>query len=181
MDDMDDFEEFASSATKWAQDRNDAWLADKGTDARYYVNHHEDKIYFYKKVDDYPDRPYVWYSFQSIGTWSPRSNSFMWACANKTSVGARSDISEKAMSWFSKNLGIRENVILAGTSLDNAIRVAAVAARLAGAVAMYKAPCYVRDVENELRAAGQKVTMLNRNDLYLYEFLAITSFKNVVA
>jgi hypothetical protein len=183
MDDGPDYvEKFANAALEWIDERNKAWIDDKGYDAMYYVNHDDGRLYFYKDRSGYPDRPYVWYAYQSIGTWAPSDQSFMWACANSSVHEPSRDISERAMKWIGSKTGVSPgNGLVTGVSPEGVKRIVAIAARLAGVVAVYRATTYLRDAKDEMKALGGRVTLFNRNKVLHHEFLAITTFKNAIA
>lgn len=166
---------------EWLASRNRAWFADKGQHAVYFFNHLDGRIYFYKNAGDYPDNPDAWCTEESIGTWAPRSKSFMWTCDNKTAVGKSFDISKKGKQWFEDNRNFTGRIITNVASLDMAWAIIAVASRLSNVIAVYNAPCKYRDVKEEGAVVGTRVTIFNRNKIINNEFVAITGPKNIVS
>jgi hypothetical protein len=172
----DDDEPLDDKALEWLSKRNQAWFDDKGQHGMYYINHHEGKIYFYKNRDDYPSNPAIWFPGETIGTWSPNSNTFMWSCDNDTSVESSTAISKDGKKMFGFTAKFVPNV----KSIDLAWRLVAVAAMTSNVIAVYNASCKYNDVKNELKAIGKKVPDYMKNQIYNYEFFAITGEENVV-
>lgn len=164
---------------EWLAARNAEWFADKGKYAMYYIDHGESKIYFYEKRDDFPSRPDIWYSGESIGTWSPKSNTFMWSCDNTYWPERSSEISRAAKRWFDGNGAPKVKCLPVG-SLDLAWSVVSIAARMSNVTAVYNAPSTFAELKDELEEAGVKVNRKNRNKIINYLFFAITGEKNVI-
>ena len=175
--DLDYAAEFSTAALEWLAAKNKAWFDAKGNDAVYYINHDEGKIYFYKSCKDYPDKPRVWYTGEAVGTWSPNSSTFMWSCDNKTAPGMSNDVSKAGKQWFAGNAGFSGSFMSGVNSLDEAWRIAAIAARLANVEAVYNSPSTFNDVKDELAAVGRKVPVLGRNKVYNHGFFAVTGKK----
>ncbi len=168
----------------WLQARNDEWSREKGEMAMYYVSRHEGRIYFFNEKVSYPDCPDAWYTFESIGSWSPRSKTFAWSCANETNVQTTSSISKKTMEWMASKTGRLLGIITDVESVEQAWFIVAVAAKLSNAIAVYKNPTHIRDLsENDIefiKSRGYKPWELRKNRIYHNEFIAITSGKNVI-
>jgi hypothetical protein len=164
---------------EWLAARNQAWFDEKGEHAMYHISYYDGRMYFYTRKEDYPDIPAVWYPGESIGTWSPRSNTFMWSCDNKTTVDQSIAISKKAKAWFESNRSTPVPV-LPVESLAIAWEVVAVAAKISNVIAVYNAPCTYRSVEDDLKKAGKRVPVSKKNKIYNHDFFAITGGKHVM-
>jgi hypothetical protein len=168
---------------EWLVDRNERFLRGKGAYAMYRIDHHEGRLYFYNREADYPDTPAIRYPGETIGTWAPRSKTFMWSCDNNTAVESSNAISMKARKWFTSNgasfiTGV-PGVMLIG-SIDLAWKVVSIAAKLSNVVAVYNSPCTYGNVKDELEATGKKVPRYMKNKILNYEFFAITGEKHEV-
>jgi hypothetical protein len=180
-DDLDYVTDFSTAAMKWLAERNRTWLAGNGKHAKFHINFVEGKIYFYDDAKDFPDRPSIWYPGETIGSWSPIENGFMWEHENEDSYNQSSTISEVAARWIDEHVGTRKNVVIKNATIDFAWRLVAIAARLADVEAVYDAQSKFKDVKNELESIGERVSILKGRKIYCHNFFAITGEKHVVA